>query len=219
MTAHLAAAPSGTPAARGPSPATGYPPLARLLVARDPEVGRLVRAADVGGGAAFQDLLRRGALVHVWEDVASPVQVPRTPLLRAAAVRDVVPSHCVVGGASAAWLLCGGPAPARLELLYPPGTHRPAPRPGRTARQAAVLQGEVLRIGDVRVTGVVRTALDVATRVDPDEALVTLRRLRDDHGLDPAVAARSLELRYRWPARERARTTLAALLADVGGPG
>ena len=196
-----------------------YGPLGRLLVPAEPEVGLLVRADEVGGAVAFQDLLRSGALVLLWDGVAAPAAVPRTATLRALAVRDLVPERTVVAGEAAAWVLCGGRRPDRLDVLYPPGTHRPAPLPGRVPRQALVLASETQVVAGVLVTDARRTALDVASRYDPDRALPVLRRLRDLAGLDVAATTRSLELRYRWAGRERARAVLAALLAEEGGPG
>jgi len=173
---------------------------------------------EVGGRPAFQELVRCGALALLWDDVAAPAAVPLTPTLRALAVRDLVPRDTVVAGASAAWVLCGSARPRLLEVVYPPGRHRPAPHPGRAPRQTHVLRDETVLVAGVLVTTPVRTALDVATRRDPDEALETLARLRDACGLDVAAAARSLELRYRWPGRDRARSTLALLLARGHDP-
>jgi hypothetical protein len=198
---------------------TPYPPLGRLLAPRDPEVGLLVRPADVGGAGAYQELVHQGALVALRDDVAVPVRVPVTPTLRALAVRDRVPPPCVVAASSAAWVLCGGPPPPRLEVVYPPGTHRPPPLHGRVPRQAALLRSETELVAGVRVTDARRTALDVATRCEPDAAAEVLRRLRDVCGLDLAEAARSLELRYRWAGRDRARAVLARLLAVDVDPG
>ncbi|MFC8923355.1 hypothetical protein [Cellulosimicrobium sp. NPDC057127] len=196
-----------------------YPPLDRLLAPPDPDVGLLVRPPDVGGAGAFQELVRSGALVALLDDVAAPARVPVTATLRALAVRDQVPTSCVVAGRSAAWVLCGGPPPPRLEVVYPPGAHRPPPRHGRVARQAALLRSETELVAGVRVTDVRRTALDVATRSEPDDATTVLRRLRDERGLDLAGAARSLELRYRWSGRDRARAVLDRLLAGEVDPG
>ncbi|ARU53054.1 hypothetical protein CBR64_18045 [Cellulosimicrobium cellulans] len=192
--------------------------LARLLTPRAVDVGLLVVPADVGGHAAFQDLVRSGSLRRLWADVAAPARVPDTPTLRALAVRDLVPQGTVLGGSAAAWVLCGSPAPRVLDVVYPPGRHRPAPLAGRAPRQSHVLRDDRALVAGVEVTSVVRTALDVATRCDPDEALATLRRLRDVCGLEPRVAARSLELRHRWAERSRARRTLALLLAGEDDP-
>ncbi|WP_454044001.1 hypothetical protein [Cellulosimicrobium sp. Marseille-Q8652] len=192
-----------------------YPPLARLLLPCVPEVGLLVRPSEVGGEVAYQDLVRRGALVEVWDGVAAPARVPHTPTLRALAVRALVPAPTVLAGAAAAWVLCGARRPDRLDVVYPPGTHRPTPLPGRVPRQAAVLRSETELVAGVLVTDPRRTALDVATRCDRAAALDVLRRLRAVRDLDVAAAARSLELRFRWPGRERAREVFAVLLAEV----
>lgn len=184
-----------------------------LVPPLDPEPGLLVRPAEVGGPAAFQDLVRRGALVRLWDDVGAPARVPVTPTLRALAVRDLVPVQTVVAGAAAAWILCGSARPRLLDIVFAPGRHRPAPLVGRAPRQAHVLRDETQLVAGVLVTSVTRTALDVATRRPRAEALETLRRLRDVGALDVAAAARSLELRYRWPGRDAARQTFGLLLA------
>ncbi|UKJ64703.1 hypothetical protein H1Q78_04695 [Cellulosimicrobium cellulans] len=207
------------PAPRAAAPATGAAAtLAHLLTPRSADVGLLVVPADVGGRAAFQDLVGSGALRPLWGDVAAPARVPDTPTLRALAVRDLVPLGTVLAGRAAAWVLCGSPAPRVLDVVYPPGRHRPGPLAGRAPRQSHVLRDDRTLVAGVLVTSVVRTALDVATRCEPDEALSILRRLRDVCGLDPRLAARSLELRHRWAERPRARRALALLLAGEDDP-
>ncbi len=220
-------APTGTssdPSSTGPasppsrSAASAGDVLTRLLTPRDAGVGLLVAPHEVGGRAAFQDLVRCGALVPLWDDVGAPAAVPVTSTLRALAVRDLVPRGAVVAGAAAAWVLCGSARPHLLDVVYPPGRHRPAPLVGRAPRQAHVLRDETVLVAGVLVTTPTRTALDVATRREPDEALATLGRMRDVGGLDVTAAARSLELRFRWPGRDRARRTLALLLAGDHDP-
>lgn len=207
------------PAPRTAAPAPGAAAtLAPLLAPRTTDVGLLVVPADVGGRAAFQDLVRSGALRRLWGEVGAPARVPDTPTLRALAVRDLVPQGTVLAGSAAAWVLCGSPAPRTLDVVYPPGRHRPAPLAGRAPRQSHVLRDDRVLVAGVLVTSVVRTALDVATRCDPDEAITTLRRLRDVCGLEPRVATRSLELRHRWSGRPQARRTLALLLAGEDDP-
>ncbi len=77
---------------------------------------------------------------------------------------------------------------------------------------------ETSLVAGVLVTSVLRTALDVATRCEPVQALSTLRRLEAVCGLDARAAARSLELRHRWAGRAQARRTLALLLAGTDDP-
>ncbi|MFJ1510476.1 hypothetical protein [Cellulosimicrobium funkei] len=204
-----------------PARSTGLGPaaaLAHLLRVEEPEVGLLVAPEDVGGSAAFQELVRSGALRRLWGDVAAPASVPVTPTLRALAVRDLVPRGTVLAGAAAAWVLCGSAPPRVLDVVHPPGRHRPPPHQGRAARQAHVLRDETNLVAGVLVTSVLRTALDVASRCEPVQALSTLRRLEAVCGLDARTAARSLELRHRWPGRAQARRTLALLLAGTDDP-
>ncbi|WP_415298688.1 hypothetical protein [Cellulosimicrobium sp. SJTW-1] len=204
-----------------PARATGHvraAALAHLLAPPGPEFGLLVVPEDVGGPAAFQELVRAGALRRLWGDVAAPASVPVTPTLRALAVRDQVPRGTVLAGAAAAWVLCGSAPPRVLDVVHPPGRHRPPPRQGRAARQAHVLRDETSLVAGVLVTSVLRTALDVATRCEPVQALSTLRRLEVVCGLDARAAARSLELRHRWVGRAQARRALALLLAGTDDP-
>ncbi|MBD5787580.1 hypothetical protein IF650_15520 [Cellulosimicrobium terreum] len=197
---------------------TPYEPLARRLDPPEPQVGLLVRPGDVGGSAAFQTLLRDGALVPLWGDRAAPARVPVTSTLRAVAVRDLVPARTVLGGLAAAWVLCGTPPPGTLDVLYPPGMHRPPPVAGRLPRQANVLRSESVLVAGVLVTDPQRTALDVAGRVPAGTALPVLSALRRSGGLDVERALRSLELRFRWAGRPAARATLSRLLAAGPGP-
>ena len=132
-----------------PAPALAPPP-----APPGPEIGLLVVPEDVGGPAAFQELVRAGALRRLWGDVAAPASVPVTPTLRALAVRDQVPRGTVLAGAAAAWVLCGSAAPRVLDVVHPPGRHRPPPRQGRAARQAHVLRDETTLVAGVLVTSV-----------------------------------------------------------------
>lgn len=156
--------------------------------------------------------MRIGAVQVVWEDTAVAAGHEVTPELRASAVRALVPETTVLAGTAAAWVLSGTARPRVLDVVYPPGVHRPAPRSGRAPRQAVVLRSEVVAVAGVLVAAPVRTALDVASRQPHDEAVAVVDALVDACGLDVAATARSLELRYRWTHRDRARRVLAAVL-------
>ncbi len=169
----------------------------------------LVRAGDVGGGAAWQILIRDGLLAELWHGVAASPTVPVTAELRARAVRDLIPTHTTLGGLSAVWILTGGSAPATLDVIYPPGTHRPPATLGRAPRQAHVLADERVLVGKLAITAPLRTVLDVATRVPKDDALAAIRVLTKACGVDLEAARRSLDLRFRWPRRDHARAVLA----------
>jgi len=177
----------------------------------------LVRPEHVGGRVAWSDLVRCGALVLLRAEVAVRPTTELTPEVRALSLAPLVPPRTVVGGTSAAWVHCGSPDTAAVEVVYPLGVHRPPPRHGRVARQSALLRPETVVLGTVLVTSVERTAVDVACLVDPPLAEPVLRALRDQGGLDVSAALRVLDLRHRRTGRPRARALLTGLLA--GAPG
>lgn len=177
--------------------------------------GRLVRSVDVGGAAAWQDLVRRGAVQEVFEDVGARGHQPVTPAVRSAALRRWVPPRTIVSSRTAAWVWGATGRPRVVDLICPRGRHRPAPDPSRRSRQASILRAEIVDLDGVLVSAPLRTALDVATLVEGDEAREVLAGLAVACGIDLATVSRSLELRLRWPGRDRARAVLASL---VGGP-
>jgi hypothetical protein len=94
-------------------------------------------------------------------------------------------------------------------VLVPPRARRPSPHPLRIPHESPLPAVDVARLGEVRVTTVARTALDVARWVPRELAVPLLRRLADDAGLDVAATVRDLD---RVPGRrfaDRARATLA----------
>lgn len=165
-----------------------------------------VRREDVGDAAWF-GLLRDGVLRPLWQDVAVRADLAETPELRARGLSTLVPTRAVVGRASAAWVHVGGPLPARVDLLFAPGTRRTDPHPLRTAAEAHLSPGDAQPIGPVRVTSVQRTGLDVARSEPPARAAPLLAALRGV-GFDPLLALD--ELARLGPARgvRRARTVL-----------
>lgn len=142
----------------------------------------LVWRTDVGD-IAWQVLLRDGHLVPLWDDAALPAGVPATPRLRAAALSPLVPARCAVARESAVWVHLGGPPPARVRVVAAGRERVPEPAPGRSSCSADLTERDVVLIGDVQVTTVRRTALDVLTQDPPDRALPLLVRLRGA-GLD-----------------------------------
>ncbi|MFF3063773.1 hypothetical protein ACFVQ3_04370 [Oerskovia sp. NPDC057915] len=179
----------------------------------------LVRPEHVGGRVAWADLVRCGALVRVREDVAVRPTTEVTPAVRALCLAPLVPPRTVVGGMSAAWVHCGVPDDAVVEVVHPLGVHRPPPRHGRVARQSALLRPETVELGSVLVTTVERTAVDVACLTDPRLAAPVLRALVERAGLDARAALRVLDLRHRRTGRPRARALLTDLSAAPAPPG
>lgn len=201
-------------AAAGPGAAT---PADLAMDVRVDDAPLVVGPEHVGGRVAWGDLVRCGALVRVREDAAVRPTTALTPAVRALSLAPQVPPRTVVGGTSAAWVHCGAPEGAGLEVVYPLGVHRPPPRPGRVSRQSALLRPETVRIGTVLVTTVERTAVDVACLTDPVLAVPVLRALLERGGLDVRAALQVLDLRHRRTGRPRARVLLADLLA-IRGP-
>ncbi len=173
-----------------------------------------VRVDDVGP-VTWQTLLRDGVLVPVWGDVAVPAGRPAGPDVRALAVRCLVPPRAVLGRAAAVWVHAGGPQPARFAVLVAPKVRRPSPHPARVPHECPLPAGDVVRLGDVAVTTVGRTAVDVARHLPEDEAVVLLRRLAAHTGLDLTAvrhAAAALGARDGGPR-------VRGVLARAQGPG
>ncbi|MFP3712341.1 hypothetical protein [Puerhibacterium sp. TATVAM-FAB25] len=200
-----------------PSRPSGPHPLSALL---RPAAARrtLVRPADVGGPAAWQALVRDGVLVRVRHDVAAPSWLPLTPEVRALALAPAVPARAVVTGVTAAWVHCGAADGEALHLAYVPGTHRPPAWSGARVWSAPGIVGDCRPVAGVRVATPVRTAVDVALHLPPDDAVPVLVALAHA-GVDLTAAARALELRLRAVGRPRARTTLAAAHRALTAPG
>jgi AbiEi antitoxin C-terminal domain len=124
-------------------------------------------------------VLRGPLFRRVCRDIYVAADAPNTPTLRLAAVSLILPPTAVLSGLSAAWLL--GIDVARqpdgpLEVTLPAGvTLR-----GRgifTPKQATLDTADIgLRRG-VRVTSPLRTAYDLARRLEVAEAVVTLDAL------------------------------------------
>jgi hypothetical protein len=108
------------------------------------------------------------------------------------------------------------PAGAPVELAYSPDTHCPAPRPGRVVRRAPGLTRDTVRLAGVPVTGLVRTALDVACTAPTASAVPVLVAL-SECGVDLRHAARILDRRARVVGRPAAHRALSAALGQLAG--
>ncbi len=141
---------------------------------------------------AAGELIRRGISKHVldgpkWRRTGRGFYVPATigesPTQRIVEVAAMCPPEAVIGGWAAAYAhgvdqLDGLDdhtfAPRPVPVFLPPRLHR-ASVPGVRYLQQALRPGDVAVIGDLRFTGRIRTALDLA-RWAPDvtEAVVPL---------------------------------------------
>jgi hypothetical protein len=155
--------------------------------------------------AETRSLLGEGLVRPVVADVVVAGDVGDHTDVRVAAARLLLPPAAVngagwaVGYGSAVWMHLGwwpDGRQDRLDLLLPAGRPRPKD-PGLRPRQAAVRADEIVRIGGVPVTGVVRTAADVARDLPPDPALAALRRMGELLGLRPGPVLETLAgMRY-----------------------
>ncbi len=169
----------------------------------------LVRRDDVAP-ATWTGMLLDGALVPLWDGVAVCAGHQVTAAVRLAALSALVPPRGVVGRAAAAWVHAGGARPDKVDVVVRPGVRRADPHPLRRAAEAPLPDEDVLVLAGTRVTTVLRTGLDVARYVPPDEASLLLRRLLAV-GLDPDEALTALD---RLPGERgvlRARDLLTAL--------
>jgi len=187
--------------------------LGDLLVAA-PVAGPLVRPADVGGRAAWDVLVRDGALEVVRGRAAVPAGTEVTPALRAALLAGSLPTGGIVAGRSAAWVHVGraaaGQAAGPLDVTYVAGGHRPEVWGAGLVWQAPLLRDDTVELGRVRVTAPLRTVVDVALHVPDDDAAARLARVvADGCRVALADAERLLERRARAVGRPRARQVLA----------
>jgi hypothetical protein len=188
--------------------------LADLLDARPAPRPSVVLPEDVGGAAAWDILVRDGALRVVRERAAVPAGDRVDASLRA----SVLPRPARTGfvaGRTAAWVHAGVPDGGTLDLAYPTGRHRPEVWVGARVWQEPLLSSDVVEISGVRLTSPQRTVVDLALREDPDAAVDAVRALVEACGVDLRAAARSLELRARVVGRPRARRVLAAAASAV----
>jgi len=130
-------------------------------------------AARAGIGRAVLDRLHReGRVRRLLRGVYLDATVPVTLDVRARALRLVVADHHVVVRATAAWLH-GVPVPA-------PDAQAPVPVEvsARSVRRGAgairYADRDLQRVGEVRCTSPLRTALDLGRDLAPDRALAVL---------------------------------------------
>lgn len=197
--------------------------LAALLDPRPAPAPLVVTPAHVGGQVAWSDLRRAGALVELRDGVAVAATSVVGSGHRALVLADDVTARCVLAASTAAWVHTGvydgvvapaWPDGAPVELAYSPDTHRPAPRPGRIVRRVPGLARDTVRLAGVPVTGLVRTALDVACTTPTAVAVPALVALAGC-GADLRHAGRILDRRVRVVGRPAAHRALSAALEQV----
>lgn len=167
------------------------------------------------GPVAHQAMLLDGITRRVRDDLTVPADVVVSPELRIAALAALVPARCVVGRQAALWVHTGAHEPLRVAVLVGPRVRRPDPHPGRTTHECELTDTDVVTLGDVRVTSVQRTGLDLARWFPGDEALALLAPLCDQ-GFDAASALLALGPLGGYVGVRDARSTLARLAGRQG---
>lgn len=208
----------------GPARSSSVRTSARLADLLGPPVGRgtsLVRPADVGGRAAWDVLVRDGALLVLRGDAAVAPGEAVGPATRAETLSGTLREGSVVAGRTAAWVHAGGPAHdgGVLDVTYSPGRNRPRPGQAGKVWQASLLRDDVITLAGVRVTAPARTVVDLALQLDPHDALPRVLVLVRRCGVDLARARRLLERRVRVVGRPRARQVLDRAEQALGAPG
>lgn len=132
-------------------------------------------AARLGvGRTALDRMLRDGRVVRLVRGVYLDAARPCPPSVRADALALAVGTERVVAGLTAAWLLGAD----RLVLTWAAGV--PAgilPLEVRGRRTPTLRGDELVRVGCIRATSPVRTAVDVARRLDLDRAVAVIDAL------------------------------------------
>ncbi|MCL1801972.1 MAG: hypothetical protein FWG25_11535 [Promicromonosporaceae bacterium] len=180
---------------------------------------RLVRPKHVGGQNSWEHMIQNGALRHLYGTFAIAVDEETDPELRAQVIRGFLPGALTgnrplyVGGLAAAWIRCGGPAPAEVDLVCQFGRTRPIYE-STVVHSGTYMKAEVGKVAGIWVTAPERTIADLALWYEPEIAVSPILELLR-FGASLRVAALSLERRRRAVGRPRARATLAAATEEL----
>ena len=147
-------------------------------------------AARLGVSRSDLDRLREiGEVIELLRGVFVRADVEATLAVRAAAAARVMKPHQVVCDRSAAWLhgidaLTYGELDAAppVEVCALRG-NAPCERNGVDGRTRDLADDDIMRVGHIRVTTPLRTALDLGCILERRDALATLDAFRRDHGL------------------------------------
>lgn len=176
-----------------------------------PEVFRGSEA--VAAGLTTWARLRGPRFRRLFPDVYTPADDdPPSFRLRSLAAARLVGDRGVLSGYSAAELLGASCAPrgAPAEVTLVDGG-RFRERPGLLVHRYRLAPGEQVPVGDVRVTHPVRTAWDLARRLDLVEAVVAVDRLANRRRFNPDLV---LNLPVRYP-RARGNNRIYAVLTHA----
>ena len=170
----------------------------------------------VGSDAIRNGLLTRGQLRWHYEAVHPDIYLPKAGeaflLTDATAAWLWTGKRGVIGGSAAAFMHGAKwiEADTTVEIIV----SNTRPRPGLIVRDERIESDEIVYVGDVAVTSVARTALDLGRHLPRDEAVERLDALAAATGITPADVAPLFD-RYRG-ARGMRRARQALALMDGG---
>lgn len=184
------------------------------------EVLELMRPVNAQDARDLGGLLREGLVRVVAGDVHVATDVPDDRVVRAAAVRLLLPARLVAAGAAlsgpgAAWLHAGGPPRARLHVTMPAGRGRAA-TPFVVPHEGRLRPGDVQDVDGVPVVVPARAGADVARLLPPARALPLLDRLAAVVPVDPRDVLVHLERLARCRGVEDARRVVLAWALTPG---
>ncbi|MBT1003709.1 hypothetical protein KIH31_13975 [Paenarthrobacter sp. DKR-5] len=180
---------------------------------------RLIRPGEPFTAGELRAMALDGVVRQVIRDAYLRAGTGATPALRAQAVASAIPAaaaaRTVIGRLSAAWVYGCAPPPPRVALLVDHGRRISALRPfsGCTLHEASLGRFDVVMLGSVPVTSPLRTAVDLALHVMPEQSVPALQRLTADPALNcPADLVRRAVLSWpRVPGRRAALDRLEAV--------
>jgi len=152
-----------------------------------------------------------GQLVGV-DDAFAPIDQPPTPTQRAASLAVYCEQRLIAERHTAAWIWgATRAAPRRHELCVSIGARARSPDPGRLhVREVVIAPHEIARLGEVRVTTPMRTAIDLARFPEAFDAALFTALLNVAH-LTVAECVAELRNRRNLPQKKLALTRLLAL--------
>lgn len=175
----------------------------------DPFTPAMAARAGIGR-CRLEGLLRQGRIVRILRGVYLDAQVDPDRSLRARALALVLGGRHLVVDRTAAWVHGG----ERIDLG--PGAAVPLDLHGRRRHlgpQPPLGPEDVVRLGPVRVTSPVRTALDVARRLAPDRALAALDGMLRSGALEHGRLLAAVGTTIGLPGAAQARELIA--MADA----
>ena len=179
----------------------------------------LPRSAGISPGAVRR-LLRDGTIRRVTQGVYVSTATPDGPVLRARALRLVLPVDAVVGGVTAAWLYGVPPllisartSPLLVDVLRPAGRSG-SRRAGCTGSSRLLSEDDVHEVGGVAVTTPPRTAVDLARTLERPDGLAYLDAMLALRIVTPSAVAERLSAAGGLPGVVQAREL--ADLAEIG---